>query len=319
MCAALTGSSPCVSHLVYEPNAAVTPRAPLVVFLPGSSMEPNKHDLVLQMAAYAGYRTIGLAYDNTFPVEVACAATPQCGNNCAGDAREEVTTGIATSAALTVDAGDSIVERLYRVLEELDAIDPAGGWSSYYIPAAGAITTANIIWEDIIVAGFSQGAGHAAYLAHAFPVHGLVVLDGANDTCEDPLTGDELPADWITATADASAGRPKYGVHHAHGEPEPVALPVGWQAEGIGSGSDRLLDSVFFDVLDLVPPPAASHTAQSFATPPAICSEHTSMARDQCMPGNLAATIIAATPPGARLFGPYVRRFCYACDAATCP
>ncbi|HKE15249.1 MAG TPA: hypothetical protein VKB80_10310 [Kofleriaceae bacterium] len=32
-----------------------------------------------------------------------------------------------------------------------------------------------------------------------------------------------------------------------------------------------------------------------------------------------AATVIAATPPGARLFGPYVRRFCCACDAATCP
>ena len=31
-------------------------------------MEPDKHDLVLSMAAYAGYRTIGLSYDNTFSV-----------------------------------------------------------------------------------------------------------------------------------------------------------------------------------------------------------------------------------------------------------
>jgi hypothetical protein len=319
MCAGLTGNSPCVVHRVYEPNPAVTPRDPLVVFLPGTNMEPDKHDLVLQMAAYAGYRTIGLAYDNTIAVEAACAASPVCGSNCAGDGREEAFLGVDVSGQVSIDAGDSILERLYRALEELDAIDPTGGWSSYYIPTAGAVTTANILWEDIILAGFSQGAGHAAYIAHSVPVHGLVVLDGASDTCTDPVTGNDVAADWIAASADASAGRPKYGVHHRRGAPLPVPVPLVWQALGIGSTSNPTLESALFDVIDTIPPPHASNTDQAFATPPAICSQHMSMARDQCMPANMAATTIAAAPPGARLFGPYVRRFCYACDAATCP
>lgn len=81
-----------------------------------------------------------------------------------------------------------------------------------------------------------------------------------------------------------------------------------------------LLDHPLFDVLDVIPPKVASYTNQAFVNPPAICSEHMSMARDQCIPGDLAATSVAnQQPPDTRLFGPYLRCFCYACDPATCP
>ena len=317
MCAASGPNSPCAPHKVYKPNAAVTPRIPLVVFLPGTNMEPDKHDLVLQKAAFAEYKAIGLSYDNTVSAKSACTGLEECGLDCRGLMRKEVILGQDVSAQVTVDSGDSVLERLYRVLEYLDTTDPAGGWSAYYVPTAGNIRASNIVWSNLIVAGFSQGAGHAGRIAHEKQVHGLVMLDGGTDTCTDPATGTKLAAEWITDTPDASSGRPKYAVSHQHGM-TPYVVPVGWQAQGL-SASAWSVDGAFTDIMDIVPPRQVSYTDQGHPAAPNICSDHMSIARDQCLPTDISGITGAATPPDSRLFGVYVRRFCYACDAATCP
>ncbi|MFY0564712.1 BPSS1187 family protein [Archangium lansingense] len=296
----------------------MTPRAPLVVFLPGTHMEPDKHDLVLATAAYAGYRTIGLSYENRVSVKDACSGANPCGNDCQGLARMEAVLGTDVSSEANIERGDSVLERLYRVLEYLDANDPAGGWSSYYVPTAGNITSASIVWSQIIISGFSQGAGHAALISRKMQVHGLFIIDGGNDTCNG--AAGPLPAEWTTLLPDASSGRRKYGVTHRRNEPMPYAPSATWQALGLGT-SGTSLDGTGWgrSVIDTIPPMPFSYTNQSFAKPPAQCSEHTSMARDECMPANLSAAAIAATAPGSRLFAPYLRRFCYACDPGTCP
>jgi hypothetical protein len=317
-CTVGTTSSPCAPHHVYTPDP-LREREPLFLFLPGTNMEPDKHDQVLATAASTGYRTIGLSYDNTVSSTDACATERACGLDCTGLMREEVVRGVDLSANVDVARGDSILIRLYRVLEYLDGMDPAGGWSAYYVPASGSINSTNILWENIIIGGFSQGAGHAAFISRVQEVHGLFLLDGANDTCEDPVLG-ELPAEWITTSADASAGRPKYGVRHDHGTGD-TTNSVSWEALGLGT-SLASLDSALMDVLDRVPPYVASSTDHGHPTPPvapSICSAHTSMARDECMPTDFAGATPATAPADARLFEVYARRMCYACDAATCP
>jgi hypothetical protein len=320
-CTVGTNRSPCAPHHVFTPDPS-RERAPLFVFLPGTNMEPDKHDLVLATAASVGYRTIGLSYDNSVSINSGCAGAQQdCAANCPGLLRAEVLRGVDLSPQVDVARGDSIVVRLYRVLEYLDSIDPAGGWSSYYVPTAGAVHPSDIVWEDIVVGGFSQGAGHALYISWVRQVHGLFILDGANDTCVDGLGGPELVADWLTSAPDASAGRPKYGVRHDHGTGDTTTDPV-WQHVGLGTGLlslDCTWSGCAGDVFDIAPPAFASVTAQGFPTSPAICSQHMSMARDDCMPTDLAGATGAALPEDYRLFGSYAVRLCYACDAATCP
>jgi hypothetical protein len=309
-CAISSNASPCAPHHVYTPSPLRT-REPLFVFLPGTNMEPDKHDLVLSMAASTGYRAIGLSYDNTVSVESACTGQDTCGLDCAGLVRGEAVRGVNLTPAVSVARGDSVLVRLYRLLEQLDAIDPAGGWSSYFVPAVGAITPDNIVWANIIIGGFSQGAGHAAWISRQRQVHGLFILDGADDTCVDPTTGDELPAEWLTTGLDASAGRPKYAYRHDHGTGD-TTTTASWQALGLGT------PLVNADVLDRIPPPHASVTNQGHPSA-AICSDHMSMARDDCMPTDLGGMTAATAAADVMLFAPYVSRLCYACDATTCP
>jgi hypothetical protein len=72
------------------------------------------------------------------------------------------------------------------------------------------------------------------------------------------------------------------------------------------------------DVLDRVPPPLATVTEQGHPAA-AICSDHMSMARDGCMPTDLAGLTAATAAADVMLFDAYVSRLCYACDATTCP
>lgn len=125
-CGAVGLEAPCAAHSVYVPGAATTPRVPLLVFLPGSSMTPDKHDLVLQMAAYAGYRAIGLSYDSQNNVEAGCS-DPACPTDCHRQWRDEIIQGTDQTVDITVQPADSILERLYALLAHLYAEDMADG------------------------------------------------------------------------------------------------------------------------------------------------------------------------------------------------
>ncbi len=325
-CSVGTADSPCAPHLVYTPSPA-REREPLFLFLPGTNMEPDKQASILLTAASTGYRTIGLSYDNQVKALDACATDNACGDNCRGEMREEVIRGIdVADAPIDVASGDSIVVRLYRLLEHMDTIDPSGGWADYYIPTTADPKPRDILWENIIVSGFSQGAGHAAMISRHKQVHGLFVIDGASGTCDGAL-GPE-PAEWMTDGVDASAGRPKYGIRHDHGTGDTTTTDS-WEALGLGTSLNSVDCTLLgCDTIDMIPPPKASVTEQ--AAPPILpgaplpfpsftCTEHRSLGHDLCLPIDVAGTAAAAVPEDFRLFEVYARRMCYACDASTCP
>ena len=324
----VTSSTPCAIHRVYRPGLGQEVREPLVVLLPGSGMEPARHDFLLQTAAFAGYRTIGLSYDNTGTLESQCSAAADC-LDCFGQARDEIITGNDTRPTnlTVVQRSDSIVERLHNLLRALEADDLADGadddhWGDFYntfavgTPPPNAVavhTLSSIEWDKIILAGFSQGAGYPARIAQQRQVHGVVMLDGGNDTC-----GGQA-ANWY-AEDNASLGRPLYGVAHRRGLAN-WAVPETWLALGFPSSFDDLDDNV------IAPfgPTAVAITDQDRVpqappeTPNMPCSEHTSMAKDGCMPTTATSAVAAATADDAYLFSKYLKRFCEACDALTCP
>lgn len=333
-----TGSTPCAIHRVYRPEFGQDVREPLVVLLPGSGMEPARHDFVLQTAAYAGYRTIGLSYDNTGTLESQCLAAADC-LDCYGQARDEVITGDDTRPTnqTVVQRSDSIVERLHNLLRALEADDLADGadddhWGDFYntyalaTPPPDSVAVhrlRSIEWDKIILVGFSQGAGHAARIAQQKQVHGLFLIDGGNDTCG---AGAGQPANWYAA-ASASLGRPSFGVTHRRGIAN-FAVPASWLALGFPSLFDDLDDNLIplagpmavgITDQDPLPNPDASPETPNRACTPPNGNPHTSMGKDGCMPTTATSAVAALTADAAHLFGHYLARFCYLCDAQTCP
>lgn len=307
--------TPCADHHVYVPGGT-SPQPPTVVFLPGSGMEPDKHDLVLQMAAYAGYRAIGLSYDNVGSVSSLCG-TPSCDDDCAENIHIERVTGQDVSPASSTVGGDAILPRLYALLVELHTEDMLDGtndlhWDALYEPAppmASSLDMSTIHWERIFIMGFSQGGGHAMFLAKRWPVGAAMVLDSNGESCDDE--GLLRPEDWVTDPFNASSGRPHYGVGHARGESPPLVVQAMWPALGFGEIPGENLDAGSF----AWPPSSASYTDQ---LPVFSCTEHSTMAKDGCMPTSATSTVAADTPDAAHLFEPYLLRLCAACVAPGC-
>lgn len=334
-------STPCAAHRIYKPAPGVTVYPQLLLFLPGSGMEPNKHDLVLQMGAYAGYRTIGLSYDTRFDPGAAdnantpnvderiCLGKPDCAA-CYGPAREEIIIGEPTSPYLPIQAGDSVIRRLFQLLQKLhqdDMLDDRNDehWDSHLDLSN---TVMPIVWRNIIVAGFSQGAGHAAFIALKYGARGLVMLDGGYDTCGKGDNGVDVLADWYKPVG---AAIPKYFVGHCRPEeipcPQSTATPL------------TLIRLGFFSTLYVLesanppttPTPSVTMTTQAVVPkdkdpggtdsfpPGKHCNDHFSMARDGCMPTSAQSGIAATTVPRVYLFEPYLARFCKACYGPDCP
>lgn len=317
-CSGRSADTPCASHRVYKPAAGAQVSSQLLVFLPGTEMEPRLHELVLQMGAYAGYRTIGLSYDNRTDPGIECADKNDC-TRCSGPGREEIVTGLDKSGYLEIEGGDSIISRLRQLLLKLRDDDLQDGsnddhWDSYLGPLN------KIVWSNIVVAGFSQGAGHAAYIAQHFGANALVMLDGGDDRC-----GVGVVADWYDKLP---TGRPKYYVGHC-------------RTTSVSTCSERpvplsLLELGFPDALYVIegggpsfPFPRVAVTTQAAVTekPEGTdalprgkdCTEHFSMARDGCMPTSAQSGVAATTVPQVYLFEPYLTRFCKACYGPGCP
>ncbi|MCH9651794.1 MAG: hypothetical protein K0U98_26435 [Deltaproteobacteria bacterium] len=141
------------NHLVAR-GESLNLRERLFVFLPGSFGRPDGNRLLLREAALVGYHVIGLRYPNRWTVG------GLCGNNanrrCFDQVRSEILSGRDRSNLVDVSRINSVENRLEKLLEYLDREFPQGGWGQY-LTADGAVE-----WTRTVMAGHSQGGGHAA-------------------------------------------------------------------------------------------------------------------------------------------------------------
>jgi len=144
-----------VNYVLFNP---ITPSsANLLVFLPGTSGIPPGPIAFLHAAADAGYRVISLDYNDEPAVNVYCPRRPPA---CSAKFRRMRVygDGISIDPSFDNSGAESIVNRLIKLLVYLDREDPQQNWASY-------LDKGMPNWSRIVLAGQSQGAGMAAYIA----------------------------------------------------------------------------------------------------------------------------------------------------------
>lgn len=186
-------------------NANSGPDANLLVFLPGTGGKPPGPLPFLKAAADAGYRVISLAYNDEPAVNVYCPRRPD--PNCAEKFRQMRIYGDGTSINPAIDntPAESIVNRLVKLLQYLNRQQPQRGWGGYLdnnVPN----------WKRIALAGQSQGAGMAAFIAKRQAVARVILFSSPWDfTVKDGHV--RRLATWLSAPAKTPPQR-WYGGYH---------------------------------------------------------------------------------------------------------
>lgn len=150
---------------------STTAKNKLVVFMGGSNSNTERLRLFCDFAASKGFHVINLAYPNNVAAE-ACANSSDTG--CARKFRAEIAFGTDGSPLVSVNATNSIENRLKKLLDYLVQKDPGNNWNQY-------LENGTVAWSKTILSGHSQGAGHAAYIAKIKAVNRVIMFSGPND------------------------------------------------------------------------------------------------------------------------------------------
>lgn len=168
--------------------------APLVIFLPGTNGKPEYNADLMRFVAKLGYRAIALSYDDDPAVVQRCTADPD--PDCASDFREMRVFGTGKSRAVSNPVAEAIVPRAMALLRLLDRGQPKAGWGRY-------LAGDSLAWDDIVLAGQSQGAGMAAWIAKREKVRRVVLFSSPWET-----SGRERkPAPWIAGPSATPIAR----------------------------------------------------------------------------------------------------------------
>lgn len=168
------------SLAVYDPQVASRRR--LFLFLVGTNEGAADGLTISKAFAGWGFHAISLDYENRV---IAVSRAHSLDPAAFGHYREALVTGAAVSPGIQVDAANAILNRFDRMLLYLVAHDPDGGWGQF-------VSHGEPVWRRIIVAGHSQGAGHAAYIGTMFRVDRVLMFSGPQDYMDDL----NRPAPW---------------------------------------------------------------------------------------------------------------------------
>jgi hypothetical protein len=157
-------------HLaLYDPH--VTSLHRLLLFLPGTNGRPEGSLAFDTAFTQWGFHAITLDYENGVQ---AASCSPSPDPSCFDHYRETIITGAPGSERIAVTPANSIVNRFARLLTYLAQTDPDGQWADF-------LDAGQPRWDRIVVAGHSQGAGHAAYLGKLFRVDRVLMFSGPQD------------------------------------------------------------------------------------------------------------------------------------------
>lgn len=217
------------NHYVAAPHSSSDRFPILVVFLGGSLSSTSDYTGITDEAAGLGYGAIDLNYPNNHVVGTVCNQDDVCFREYRGEVNygKDVYYGTgsqkynAGSKAGNINLANSIVNRLVSLLDYLSYEAPGTGtipdatfWSQFLIPdqtgqspyftqphtvKIGGTPGATVFvaaqrvypdWSKIIIAGHSQGGGHAAFMGMLTPVpmRRVVMFSAPNDNSLNPVT-----------------------------------------------------------------------------------------------------------------------------------
>jgi len=155
---------------------------PLVVFLPGTNGKPGNLRMLLNNIETFGFPVIGLEYNDSPAVAQICPDDPS--PECAAGFRRMRTFGGTSLSPVFNQNYETVTTRLHSLLSHL--VDGDERWRHY-------LKEDGINWQNIIISGFSQGAGMAAYIAKQEMVERVVLFSGPWDF----VRPEEKPAPWL--------------------------------------------------------------------------------------------------------------------------
>jgi hypothetical protein len=258
-------------HMAVPPLAGVTAVNKLFVFLPGSDGSPSLYMDILEEGSSRGYHALGLAYPNSPPIGVTCNSSMD--PNCFWDVRMAVVTG-SFSQDTAIALKDSIVVRLQNTLAYLstNSAYSAQGWGQYLN------TDGSVNWSLVVIAGHSQGGGHAAVIAKNYAVMRACYFASPPDWNTGNQTPLNRPAAWEDPTnasyphmTPASAQFGFAGLNDTSvpwtsgvsGATTTIQLQVIWQTMGLAAfGSPALINLTSSTV-----PNTGTHELTTDATP----------------------------------------------------
>lgn len=176
---------------VYDPQVASHHR--LFLFLVGTNENAAAGLTIDKAFAGWGSHAISLDYENRI-IAVSCAHSLD--PTAFGRYREAIVTGAPVSARIKVDPPNSILNRFSKLLAYLMSHDPDGGWGEF-------VSHGEPVWSRIVVAGHSQGAGHAAYIGTLFRVQRVLMFSGPQDYMDDL----HRPAPWQAGRSATPSSR----------------------------------------------------------------------------------------------------------------
>lgn len=143
-------------------DTRISAKNKLFIFLPGTSGFPSVYSLIVKKAAALGYHAMGLMYPNGSEIYVASGNNPD--NTSFGRCRQEIFDGSDQTMAIAVNPDNSIRGRLTKLLQYLQVTYPTQNWGQYLV-------NGQIDWSKCILAGHSQGGGHAVYISKKVSLH----------------------------------------------------------------------------------------------------------------------------------------------------
>lgn len=182
-------------------DSAVAPGAPLLLFLPGTGGRPLNTTEFENAAARQGYRVIGLEYVDEPSVSEICPRSPDAA--CFEKVRRKRIYGEDATSLIDDRPDESIVQRLTTLLAALDRDHPAEGWSRY-------LQDGKLVWSNIAVAGLSQGAGMAAFIAQRTRVARVVLFSSPWDN----FGRQHTLASWVTRGSGATPPELWFAAYH---------------------------------------------------------------------------------------------------------
>lgn len=208
----------------------------LLLFIGGSYSTPNAYLAISEHAASLGFDVISISYPNNVPAaSLAASSDPLAFDRY----RDEICFGNPVSNDVEVDTLNSINTRTLKLIQYLAQTSPQQGWNQYLTP------TNEVNWEKIVVAGHSQGAGHASYMGKKRAVDRVIMLSGPNDYS----TYFNNAANWLSSEGLTGLGK-HYALLHINDEIFPYDFQV-YNLKGLGvlspNASPLLVD-------DLSPP-----------------------------------------------------------------
>jgi hypothetical protein len=193
---------------------------------------------------------------------------------CINQLHATVVFGSESSTIWQIHPSDSISHRLLLTLQSLGHLDPS--WKEFFSPSK-THEPSSVRWDRIIIAGHSQGAGHAGYIAATQLTYGAVLLSGIQDCCSYSTYMNSNISPWVTPSTRLSI------LFHSYEDLKGLIvantdqyLPGLSPIEYTSASSTPLQQSQYFYVKD---PVQNSSSCQSSSRP-----EHSSTATDTCSP-----------------------------------